>query len=89
MSGDHGPEEFWKARLEKSESEPAPAGGSVSKPLFVEARIYNERGSYRVVSIGGNGDCNSDMDGAKILRELASFVETRWKRNEESESHDQ
>lgn len=28
MSGDHGPEEFWKARLEKPESETAPAGGA-------------------------------------------------------------
>ncbi len=66
------------------ESELAPAGGMNSKPLFVEARIYNHVGNYRVVSIGGKGDCNSDMDGAKILRELASFVETRWKRKTET-----
>lgn len=44
--------------------------------LCVEARVWNEPGIYRVLSIGGNGHRNDNAAVARLLRCLADWVET-------------
>ena len=54
----------------------AEAPGS-APALFVEVRLYNQPGIYRVLTIGGDGRKDSDMDAARLLRKLALWVETK------------
>lgn len=62
----------------------APAPGSDIPELFVEVRLYNRPGIYRVLSIGDNGQKDSDMDAARILRKLALWLETKDPNNKVS-----
>jgi hypothetical protein len=53
--------------------------------LYVEARVYNEGGLYRVLTIGDEGHRHNNHDCAAILRKLADWVEKQKAQNDRTE----